>query len=194
MQKHKLSARGQVGLVLCTMLFFSIAITIAGYMATGQTREKIADFAADGATANGTITDKYIHVVKGTWVYWLDVSFKMKDGRTHRGSEEVVDTIYDRFKVGQRVPVTYVRSKPEWFYVPGDAPTARDVATAQGMFQYGLIVSLLLLIAVMVFALWGRGEAAPATVRGAAATEEPREFNFRPPRPRARTGFGTRGQ
>ncbi|HEX4160664.1 MAG TPA: DUF3592 domain-containing protein [Rhizomicrobium sp.] len=191
MQKVQLSARGQASLVLGILLFFSIAITIAGYMASGQTREKIADFAADGATATGTITDKYIHVVRGTWIYWLDVSFKMQDGRTHNGSEEVPNTIYDGLNVGQAIQITYVRSTPEWFYVPGDAPTARDVAISEDMFQYGLIAGLLFLIALVVFAFWNRSEGTPA-VRS-PASDTAREFSFTPPRNRPRTGFGTRG-
>lgn len=191
MQKNQLSPRGQVGLVLGVLLFFSVAITFAGYMATGQTREKIADFAADGATTTGKITDKYIHVVKGTWVYWLDVSFVSQDGRTNNHSEEVANSIYDAVNVGETVRITYVKSKPEWFYVAGDAPTERDVEIAEDMFQYGLVASLVLLIATVGFALWNRSGGSPGN---GSAADPTREFTFRPPQPRPRTGFGMRGK
>lgn len=93
MPKSQLSFRGQVGLCLGVLLFFAIAIAISGYAASQQTRAKMAAFASDGATVTGTITDKYIHSVKGVWVYWLDVSFKTQDGKTHHLSCNLANSI-----------------------------------------------------------------------------------------------------
>ncbi len=176
MSKHQLSTKQQIGLVLGVLLVFSLVLTFAGYMALGQSREKIADFAHDGATVTGLVTDKYIHVVRGVWVYWVDVSFNAADGRT----------------VGQPVQITYVKSKPEWFYVPGGAPTERDVSISDGMFEYGMVASLLFLIGLIVFIMWSRGGGTPAGRN--TAPDATREFSFRPPRSAPRSGFGTRGQ
>jgi hypothetical protein len=192
MSKHQLSTKQQIGLVLGVLLVFSLVLTFAGYMALGQSREKIADFAHDGATVTGLVTDKYIHVVRGVWVYWVDVSFNAADGRTHKGSEVVANTIWDGMTVGQPVQITYVKSKPEWFYVPGGAPTERDVSISDGMFEYGMVASLLFLIGLIVFIMWSRGGGTPAGRN--TAPDATREFSFRPPRSAPRSGFGTRGQ
>lgn len=185
MPKSQLSVRQQVGLCLGVLLFFAIAIAISGYAASQQTRAKMTAFASDGATVTGTITDKYIHSVKGNWVYWFDVSFKTQDGKTHRLSCNLANTIWDMYKAGDPVRVTYAKSNPDWFYVAGDAPTDRDVAISEGMFQYGTIAGILLAGALVAFVFWNRGNGIPAP-------QQPQEISFRPPLPRPRTGFGTR--
>jgi hypothetical protein len=192
MPKSQLSVREQIGLVLGVLLFFAVVLTIAGYAASGQTREKIADFAADGATVTGTITDRYIHSVSRNWVYWLDVSFRAQDGKTYTESDEVPNSVYDSLNIGDPVQVTYVKSKPQWFYVAGNAPTERDVAISEGMFQYGLVASLLFLIALIVFIVWSRSGGTPANRN--SAPDPTHDFSFRPPPPQPRTGFGTRGR
>src|SRR5215510_7334918 len=54
-----------------------------------------------------------------------------------RKSINVANTVYDRDAVGSQVPVTYVKSKPEYFYIPGTEPTQRDVGISDAMFKYG---------------------------------------------------------
>ena len=189
MPKSQLSLKAQVGLCLGVLLVFSVVLTITGFAASSQTRQKMAAFAADGATVTGTITNKYIHSVKGNSVYWLDVSFKGADGQYHDVSANVVNTIWDGLKIGGPVRVTYVKARPEWFYVEDDAPTDRDVAISESMFRYGIIASLLLLIALVVFLMWNRGSGMPA----GRLTDSPRPGNsFRPQTSQPRTGFGTR--
>src|SRR5262245_65765110 len=76
MKKTELSVAQQIVLSLSVLLLLSVGVTIAGYMAGAQERDKIAGFASDAATATGTITKKYIHSVGPgrVWVYWLDLS------------------------------------------------------------------------------------------------------------------------
>ena len=183
--KSQLSVKAQIGLCLGVLLFFAMVLTIVGFAASNQTRQKIAAFATDGATVTGTITNKYIHSVSRNWVYWYDVSFKAQDGKYHYQSANVANTIWYNLKVGGPVQVTYARSRPEWFYIAGDAPSDRDIATSEAMFRYGLIAALLLLIALAVFLMWNRG--GPTT----AAAMRP-DSPIRPTRTQPRTGFGTR--
>src|SRR5438270_13067592 len=92
MPKSQLSVKAQVGLCLGVLLFFSLVLTVVGFAASSQTRQKMAAFAANGATVTGTITNKYIHSVSRNWVYWLDVSFKGADGKFHYQSAQVANT------------------------------------------------------------------------------------------------------
>lgn len=185
MPKSKLSMKEQVGLCLGVLLFFSIALTIAGFAGSSQTRQKMAAFAADGATVTGTITDKYIHNVSRNWVYWLDVSFKATDGKIHRESTNVVNTIYDGLEIGGPVQVTYVKSNPAWFYVVGDTPTDRDISISEGMTTYSIIAGILLSIALVVLVMWNRS-GTPPTV----PVTDLSQSSLRPSQPR--TGFGKR--
>jgi hypothetical protein len=100
MPKSQLSTKAQIGVVLGVLMFFSVAITIAGFAASAQTSDKMAAFASDGAVVTGTITKKYIHGVAKNWVYWLDVRFTSQDGVTHDESTNVANTIFDGLDEG----------------------------------------------------------------------------------------------
>src|SRR5262245_36304333 len=122
----QLSTTGQIGLVLGCTLLFSVIFTAVGFVAADEIRQKMAAFASDAVRVTGTIVDKRIVTVRptkgGTWVHWLDLTFKTEDGSTRKQSAQVANSIYDRYKVGSPVQVTYVRSRPDWFYVPGGEP------------------------------------------------------------------------
>src|SRR5262245_22967436 len=149
MKKTELTIAQQIVLSLSVLLLLSVGVTIAGYMAGMQDREKIAGFASEAATATGIITKKYINSVGPgrVWVYWLDLSFETQNGGSRASSINDANSVYDRYPVGARVPVTYVKSKPEYFHIPGTEPTQRDVGTADGMFKYGAVASAVLLAA-----------------------------------------------
>jgi uncharacterized protein DUF3592 len=193
MQKTaQLSISQQVVLSLAVLLLILIGVTIAGYMAAGQDREKMAGFASDAAVATGTVTKKYVHVVGPgrTSVYWLDLTFTTADGASHVKSASVANTIYDRYKVGSPVQVTYVISRPEYFFIPGTEPTERDVGIADGMFRYGAIASVVCLVGLLGFLFGGRGGGAPT--RQSPTSEQPsRATGYRGTNP-PRAGFGTR--
>src|SRR5438874_6373474 len=95
MPKSQLSVKAKVGLCLGVLLFFSLILTIVGFAASNQTRQKMAAFATDGATVTGTIANKYIHSVSRNRVYWLDVSFHSADGKARHQPTNVANTIYD---------------------------------------------------------------------------------------------------
>src|SRR4051812_9878126 len=102
MQKTQLSVHQQIVLTLAVLMFFSLAVTFAGYMAIGQTREKITGFASNGAVASGVVTKKYTNIVGPgrTNVHWLDLTFTTANGVLRSDSINVVNTIHDRYQVG----------------------------------------------------------------------------------------------
>jgi uncharacterized membrane protein len=57
------------------------------------------------------------------------------------------------------VQVTYVKSKPEYFYIPGTQPTERDVGISNVMFKYGAIASAVFLVGLLGFLFVGKGAA-----------------------------------
>lgn len=190
MSKSQLSMKDRITVWLVRLLILSLLLAIGGFVASNDARRKMAAFASDGHTVIGTIANKYIHGDSRNQVYSLDVSFKTQDGKFHYESTNVASTIYYGLQVDSPIRVTYVGSNPDWFYVADDTPTDRDVAIVAGMFRYGAIASILLLIVLAAFVFWNRGGGTP--VGDTASAAQPGEGSFRPPRPQPRTGFGTR--
>ena len=189
MKKAELSIARQIVLSLVVLLLLSVGVTIAGYMAGAQDRDKIAGFASDAATTTGTITKKYIHSVGPgrVWVYWLDLRYVTEDGVSRASSINVANSIHDRYDVGSQVSVTYVKSKPEYFYIPGAEPTQRDVGISDAMFKYGGVGSAVFLTGLIGLLFLGRGQGgAPPSP---SAKQVARATGGRPP---SRGNFGTR--
>jgi hypothetical protein len=150
----------------------------------------MAEFASDSRTVTGTITDKHIaDVTNNHIIYRLYLSFRTEDGNLHYQSADVAPTTYSVFDVGSTISVTYVRSNPELFYVANDTPTYQDTGIFSGMFRYGTIASLLLLILLVAYLFWNRDGGAKADQ---PASRQSGEGSLRPPRPEPRTGFGKR--
>jgi hypothetical protein len=181
----QLSVTGQIGLTLGCVLLFSIILTAVGFLAADEVRQKMASFASEGVTVTGSITDKRIvrTTKSGIWVYWLDLTFKTENGSTRNQSAEVANSIFDKYQVGSPVRVTYVRSKPDWFYVPGGEPTERDAGIMAGMHKYGAIASLVSVVALVVLFFVSRGRTSPQ----APATDLARRIQGQ-----SRPNFGTR--
>ena len=192
MPKTQLSTRDQITLTLGCLLFFAIALTISGYMAGSETRAKLSALASEGVVVTGTVTDKHINVVgKGkTWVHWLEVRFAGADGTPRTFSANVANSIYDRYAIGSPVQITYVRSRPEWFHVPGAEPTQKDAAIFDGMLQYGAGAAVLLLFGLIGFLCTGRRSGTPTDPAPAVSRLATGAGFSRASGPRAQ--FGTR--
>jgi hypothetical protein len=157
----QLSVTAQVGLALATLLLFSAIATIVGYLAQTEVRQKIAAFASEPVEVSGTVTNKRIDIVRpsngGIWVYWLQLEFKTEDGSTLNQSIQVTDTVFNQYQVGGQVPVTYVKSKPEWFFVPGEQPTERSARIMSAMQNYGFAAAILSAAGLIIFFFVTRG-------------------------------------
>jgi len=191
---NQLSITAQIALVLGSVLFFSIIMTLVGFLAANQERQKIAAFVSEPVVVTGTITSKRIDSVRptagGIWVYWLDVAFRTEDRSTRNQSTQVANSIFDRLQVGGPVKVTYVRSKPEWFYVPGDEPTERSVSMSVGMQKYGTIAGIVSALGLIGMLFKGRGGGTPAD--GIPAPRLPTSAPARPMSSQSRANFGNR--
>jgi hypothetical protein len=193
---NQLSKNAQVGLVLGVLLVFSIILAFVGHMAADETQQKMAAFAAEPVVVTGTIAQKRIDSVRptagGIWVYWLDVSFKTQDGATRSQSAQVANSIWDRYETGDPVKVTYVRSNPSWFFVPGGEPTARDASIMEGMNRYGVIASVLFAGGLIGWIVRCRGGSAGGGSPGPTGSSRSARPSMRDMRGPPRTTFGLR--
>jgi hypothetical protein len=89
--------------------------------------------------------------------------------------------------------VTYARSNPAWFYVPGGEPTARDAGIMDGMNRYGMIASVLFAGGLLGWIVWSRGGSAGDGNPGPTRAGSPAPSAMRDMRVPPRTTFGLRG-
>jgi hypothetical protein len=188
--RYKLSTTGQIALALGVLLFVSLVAVGSNYMAMKQEQDRLAGFASDRATAMGTVTRKYKEMMNGSPIgYDLEVSFTAENGSTPKESFRVAVPVFDRFNVGNPVPVSYVRSNPYWFYIPGAEPDGTSLEFLRRLENWFIGGSLLLALGFLA-SLYVAGRAD----KPAGADAEPR-----PPRASigqmpspSRTGFGRR--
>src|SRR5262249_11431931 len=172
----KLSPLESVVVCLAAAFVFSLVMVGAGYMAQQQERERLADFASDSVAGTGIITRKFTERMNATPLYYdLEASFIAADGSKHRQSFRIPPVIYNRYSLGGSVPVTYVKSKPYLFYIPGAEPNEGNLEIMRAMVNWSLGASILLRIgfllslclALMPRKSAGGGDAAPQPTRAA---------------------------
>ena len=86
MQKARLSLKERIVVLLVGLLIFSLVLSVAGFVASYDTRRKLAAFASDGHTVTATITNKSISNVAQNHEFWLYV---------HTVTQEVSQYAYD---------------------------------------------------------------------------------------------------
>jgi hypothetical protein len=174
----RLSLLGSVVLCLGVAFVLSLVAVGAGYMAQQQGRERLADFAADSVAGAGTVSRKFTEVMNGnTLFYDLEASFTAADGSKQKQSFRVPPAIYNRYSLGGSVPVTYVKSKPWLFYIPGAEPDDGSIATMRTMGNWFLGASIVLGISFLVglgLALMSRRSAGTGTGGGGVARQSAR--------------------
>ena len=142
--RTRLSTLGSVVLCLGIGFMLSLLFAGAGYMAVQQQREWLADYASNSTTASGVVTRKYREIKYGNTLAWdLEVSFTAADGSTPKMSFRIPVAVYDRYNPGSSVPVTYVKSKPYLFYIPGAEPDPANIVMMQAMDKWCIVAAIL---------------------------------------------------
>jgi len=119
-----------------------------------DTRAKVSAFASEGTVAQGVVLDKAWSYKASTARHNVQVRFVDGDGIERTSWTETHPLVYDRLSVRGPVRVTYLRSKPQTFYLLDDAPTsARATGFVYGAIGCGLIAMIL---SVFVFRLRGQ--------------------------------------
>ena len=189
-ERRKLTLKETFLLFLGCALFFSTAFAIIGPLASQQTSDEIAAYATDGVTATGKVTGKPFKNAAFSYapIWRLDIEFKTAKGEEIHDSPLVTDTIYDHYAVGDPVRVTYVRSRPHWFYIPGTEPKAGNITMFEAGTKYAGLVAGASLIGILVVVFAGRGGGAP---KDRAPTKSPAPAPS-PARQGPRAEFGAR--
>src|SRR5262249_51417127 len=109
-----------------------------------DTRAKVSAFASEGTVAQGVVLDKAWSYKASTTSHHVQVRFVDVDGIERTSWTQPHPLIYDRLSVRGPVKVTYLRSKPQTFYLLDDAPTpGRATGFVYGAIACGLIAVIL---------------------------------------------------
>jgi hypothetical protein len=113
-----------------------------------DTRAKVSAFAREGIAAQGVVLDKAWSYRASTASHNVQVRFVDVDGVERTSWTQIHPLSYERLSVRGPVKVTYLRSRPQTFYLADDAPTS---GKATG-FIYGAIgcgvITVILSVAV----------------------------------------------
>jgi hypothetical protein len=187
--RTKLSTLQSVVLCLGVAFLFSLLLVGGSYMAQQQECQRLADFASDSTAGTGIITRKFTEVMTGnTLFYDLEASFTAADQSTHKQSFRVPPAIYSRYALGNSVPVTYVKSKPYLFYIPGAEPDDNNSQALRTMQNWFFGASILLGVGFLV----GLALVLMARKSGGGDDFAPRPAAMRQTQGFARPSFGAR--
>ena len=116
-----------------------------------DTRAKVSAFAREGTVGKGVVLDKAWSYKASTASHNVQVRFVDLDGIERTTWTQTHPLIYQHLSVRGLVTVTYLRSKPQTFYLSDDAPT---LSRATG-FVYGAIGCgvMTVILSVVVFRL-----------------------------------------
>jgi len=132
---------------LLMLLMCSAALTVFLLIWSLDTRAKVSAFAKEGMVTQGVVLDKTWSYKAGTASHNMQVRFVDLDGVERTTWIQTHPLIYERLSVRGPVTVTYLRSKPQTFYLSNDAPTVeRATGFVYGAIGCGVIAVILFVI------------------------------------------------
>jgi hypothetical protein len=116
-----------------------------------DTRAKVSAFAREGTVARGVVLDKAWSYRASTASHNVQVRFVDLDGIERTLWTQTHPLTYERLSARGPVTVTYLRSKPQTFYLSDDAPTlGKATGSVYGAIGCGVMTVML---SVVVFRL-----------------------------------------
>lgn len=135
--------------VLLLLLMLSAALTLFMLIWSLDTRQKVSAFAKEGIVTQGVVLDKAWSYRAGATYHHVQVRFVGPDGVERTDWTQTHPLVYDRLSVRGPVRITYLRSKPQTYYLPDDAPTLEQTT----WFAYGAIGCGVLTVILSVIVL-----------------------------------------
>ena len=136
---------------LLTFLMCIAASTFFLLIWSLDTRAKVSAYAKEGVVTQGVVLDKAWSYKASTTRYNAQVRFADLDGAEHTSWIQTHPLVYDRLSVRGPVTVTYLRSKPQTFYLSNDAPSLeRATGFVYGAIGCGVITIILSVIVLLL--------------------------------------------
>jgi hypothetical protein len=174
------------------LLLLALIPLVAGYIRGHQVRADAVAFAQEGVQTVGKVLNKTSEFVRNSQRYTVYFEYKGPDEVTYQESEQLPgSTSYDDYRVGGPITLTYLRSRPDHFYLPVYTPGEQYAHIFDVFFYIGGAGTLVALGWLALLWVGGSGGSAPAMPQpdGPAA---PRSAPVRPRTTSPPQGFGRR--
>jgi hypothetical protein len=173
-------------------LLLALISLVAGYVRGHQVRADAVAFANEGVETVGRVLNKTSEWDRNHTRYTVYFEYKGPDGVMYRESEVLPSSsFYDEYRVGGPITLTYLRSRPDHFYLPAYKPSEKYAHIFDIFFYLGLAGTLASLACIAFLLLAGSGRSA----RMVQQTSGSGPAGSVPPPPRAASrpqGFGRR--
>jgi hypothetical protein len=174
------------------LLLLALIPLVAGYVRGHQVRADAVAFAADGVATTGKVLNKTSEFVRNSMRYTVYFEYKDPNGVTYQESEILGSSSYDGYRVGGPIKLTYLRSRPDHFYLPDYTPGEQYAHIFDVFFYIGLVGTL---VSLGWMALLLRGSSGGGIPLARLQPDAPSAPRSQPARSRAAPGaqgFGRR--
>jgi hypothetical protein len=175
------------------LLLLALILLVVGFVRGQQVRADAVAFAREGVETTGTVLDKTSEFVRNSQRYTVYFAYQGPNGVTLQDSEVLPgSTSYDGYRIGGPITLTYLRSRPEYFYLPVYRPSEQYARVFDVFFYIGLAGTL---ASLGWMALVVRGSSGGSISPSRMQPDLPSAPRPMPPRPRPATGaqgFGRR--
>src|SRR5258708_4105445 len=159
-------------------LLLSLIPLVAGYVRGHQVRADAVAFAKEGVETVGKVISKTSEFVRNQQRYMVYFEYHGPDGVVYQESEVLPgSSSFDDYRIGGPITLTYLRSRPNHFYLPAYTPNEKYAHIFDIFFYIG-IAGTLASLGCIAF-LWhggsrgGRARPTPRPRRSAAARGAP---------------------
>jgi len=123
-----------------TICFVLIAlfITGAGYYRSHVLEGQLARLATEAVRGRAVVLDKRETFRSNTTHYEIVVEHVTSDGTHHRSDPDVEKAVFENARIGGSVPIVYLQSQPDTFFLVGQEPTEAGLSFMRGVFRVGL--------------------------------------------------------
>jgi hypothetical protein len=140
---------------LICFVIISLVIAGTGYFRSHWLADEIAELNADGATGFGKIVDKTSVFRNNNLNYDFVIEYVDPDLTRHRKGQSTYKSEYESKPIGSSVPILYIKSKPDTFYMVGHEPKSAEISLMR-YFLYGGLGCLGVTLTLLA-TMWGGG-------------------------------------
>jgi hypothetical protein len=157
---------------LISFVLIALFITGAGFYQSRVLERQLARLATEAVRGQAVVIDKQQTWRSNNMHYELVLEHVTSEGAHHRSDPDVTQTIFEKAKVGSLLPILYIQSDPNTFFLVGQEPTEAGLSFMRLVFRIGL-GCLALTLGLLVWQ-WPRNrDGGGAPTRRAASSPAP---------------------
>jgi len=125
-----------VGLI--SFVLIALFATGAGLYQSRLLEGQLARLATESVRGRAVVIDKRETWRSNNTHYEIVVEHVTSDGVHHRADPDVTQPIFEKARIGGSVPIVYLQSQPDTFFLIGQEPTEGGLSLMRWVFRIGL--------------------------------------------------------